>query len=78
MSMLTSLTSVASASCIVWSLAACSSGPPKPAVPDGLHRVPVNRLPPVPDGATEVPHAEHATPPLVPDLPAAPDVGDRS
>ncbi len=31
----------------------CSSGPPKPVLPDGLHRVPVNsmpinRVPPVP------------------------------
>jgi hypothetical protein len=78
MSMLTSLTSLALAGCIVWSLAACSSGPPKPALPDGLHRVPVNRVPPVPDGATEGPPVEHATKPPVPDLPTAPDVGDRS
>jgi hypothetical protein len=31
----------------------CSDSPPKPVLPDGLHRVPVNRVPPVPpsDGA---------------------------
>ncbi|PVX83236.1 hypothetical protein C7402_107142 [Paraburkholderia unamae] len=48
------------AGCIVWSLAACSSSPPKPVLPDGLHRVPVNRVLPVPD------------------VPAAPETGDRS
>ena len=26
----------------------CSSGPPKPVLPDGLHRVPVNSVPPAP------------------------------
>jgi len=26
----------------------CSSGPPKPVLPDGLHRVPINRELPVP------------------------------
>ncbi len=26
----------------------CSGNPPKPVLPDGLHRVPVNRVPPVP------------------------------
>jgi hypothetical protein len=60
--------------CLAWSLAACSSSPPKPVLPDGLHRVPVNRVPPVPDGRTTVP----AAPPSVPDVPAAPDSGDRS
>lgn len=44
----------------------CSSGPPKPVLPDGSHRVPVNRVPPVPD----VPGA--------PNPPASPDAGDRS
>ncbi|WP_180970592.1 hypothetical protein [Burkholderia sp. WAC0059] len=31
----------------------CSGNPPKPVLPDGLHRVPVNHVPPVPpsDGA---------------------------
>lgn len=26
----------------------CSENPPKPVLPDGSHRVPVNRVPPVP------------------------------
>jgi hypothetical protein len=26
----------------------CMSGPPKPVLPDGSHRVPVNQVPPVP------------------------------
>lgn len=26
----------------------CSGSPPKPVLPDGSHRVPVNRVPPVP------------------------------
>lgn len=26
----------------------CSGNPPKPVLPDGSHRVPVNRIPPVP------------------------------
>ncbi|MDS0858632.1 hypothetical protein NUV25_13040 [Burkholderia pseudomultivorans] len=67
MSMLTSLTLTV---CLIWSLAACSSGPPKPVLPDGLHRVPVNRVPPVPDVPTAMPAA--------PELPASPAVGDRS
>ncbi|WP_080440042.1 hypothetical protein [Burkholderia ubonensis] len=67
MSLLTSLTLVV---CVAWSQAACSSGPPKPVLPDGLHRVPVNRVPPVPDVPTTVPAA--------PDQPALPDAGDRS
>lgn len=25
----------------------CVSGPPKPVLPDGSHRVPINRVPPV-------------------------------
>jgi hypothetical protein len=29
-------------------LAACSGNPPKPVLPDGLHRVPVNRIPSAP------------------------------
>lgn len=44
----------------------CTSSPPKPVLPDGSHRVPVNRVPPVPDV------------PAAPNLPASPDVGDRS
>lgn len=26
----------------------CSGSPPRPVLPDGLHRVPVNHVPPVP------------------------------
>lgn len=63
-------TSLILAGCFAWSLAACSSGPPTPVLPDGLHRVPVNRVPPVPDVPTTVPAA--------PDRPASPDAGDRS
>ncbi|PYE25424.1 hypothetical protein C7410_1041 [Paraburkholderia silvatlantica] len=44
MSISTSLTSVTLAGCLAWSLVACSSSPPKPVLPDGLHRVPVNRV----------------------------------
>ena len=44
----------------------CASGPPKPVLPDGSHRVPVNRIPPVPDV------------PVVPNLPISQDAGDRS
>jgi hypothetical protein len=29
-------------------LSGCSSEPPKPVLPDGSHRVPVNRVPPTP------------------------------
>ncbi|MBB5415831.1 hypothetical protein QF001_006902 [Paraburkholderia youngii] len=68
------LTSLALACCVAWSLAACSSGSTKPMLPDGLHRVPVNRVPPVPD----VPTAAPATVPAVPDRHASPDAGDRS
>jgi len=57
------LTSLMLAGCLAWSLAACSSGPPKPVLPDGLHRVPVNHVPPVP---------------AAPDLPVPPDAGDGS
>jgi len=44
----------------------CSSGPPKPVLPDGLHRVPVNstavnRVPPVPAASVS---------PALPDAPA--------
>lgn len=63
-------TSLILAGCFAWSLAACSSGPPKPVSPDGLHRVPINGLPPVPDVPTTVPAA--------PDQPALPGAGDRS
>lgn len=29
-------------------ISGCSGSAPKPALPDGLHRVPVNRVPPAP------------------------------
>ena len=64
------LTSFTLAGCLAWSLAACSSGSPKPVLPDGLHRVPVNRVPPVSDLPTMVPTA--------PRQHAFPDAGDRS
>jgi hypothetical protein len=64
------LTSLALACCVAWSLAGCSSGPTKPVLPDGLHRVPVNRVPPVPDAPATVPAA--------PDQHACSDAGDRS
>ena len=67
MSMLSALTL---AGCLAWSLAACSSGPPKPVLPDGLHRVPINQVLPVPGRPTTVPTA--------PNQPVLPDVGDRS
>lgn len=67
MSMLSALTL---AGCLAWSLAACSSGPPTPVLPDGLHRVPVNRVPLAPDVPTTVPAA--------PDRATSPDAGDRS
>jgi hypothetical protein len=67
-------TSLILAGFIAWSLAACSSSPPKPVLPDGLHRVPVNRLPPVPDTPAVVPAASSP----VSDAPAASDTGDRS
>ncbi|WP_322104056.1 hypothetical protein [Paraburkholderia sp. J41] len=78
MSMPTSLTSVALAGCLAWSLAACSSVPPKPVLPDGLHRVPVNRVPPVPEVPNVAPDVALTTPPVVADPPTLPDTGDRS
>jgi hypothetical protein len=33
--------------CLVSLIGACSANPPKPVLPDGLHRVPVNRVLPV-------------------------------
>ncbi|CAN7451428.1 hypothetical protein LJR034_002860 [Caballeronia sp. LjRoot34] len=43
--------------CLVMLIESCSGNPPKPVLPDGSHRVPVNRVPPVPpvtptDGAS--------------------------
>ncbi|MEW6342054.1 MAG: hypothetical protein AB1704_15440 [Pseudomonadota bacterium] len=38
-------------------ISGCSSDPPKPVLPDGSHRVPVNRelpVPPVPSAASTV------------------------
>jgi len=71
-------TSLILAGCLAWSLAACSSGPPKPVLPDGLHRVPVNRVPPVPDVPNAVPTVAPVATPPVPELHAAPDSGDPS
>jgi len=34
--------------CLVIPIESCSGNPPKPVLPDGAHRVPVNRVPPVP------------------------------
>ncbi|RQS69178.1 hypothetical protein DID96_17540 [Burkholderia sp. Bp8963] len=42
-------TSLILAGCLAWSLSACSSGPPLPVLPDGLHRMPINRVPPALD-----------------------------
>lgn len=69
------LRSVVSAGCLAWSLAACS-GPLKPVLPDGLHRVPVNRMMPVPD----VPASEQPVPAVPPsqNLPASSVAGGRS
>ncbi|EDT04222.1 hypothetical protein BamIOP4010DRAFT_2270 [Burkholderia ambifaria IOP40-10] len=53
--------------CLAWSLTACSSGRPVPVLPDGLHRVPVNRVLPVLDSPTTVP--------TVPDRPVSHDGG---
>lgn len=70
------LTSIVLAGCLVWSLAACSSGPSKPVLPDGLHRVPVNRILPVPEVPTSVLPATAA--PVSQDLPASSGAGVRS
>ncbi|MBN3787514.1 hypothetical protein [Burkholderia sp. Ac-20353] len=59
-------TSLILAGCLAWSLCACSSGPPLPVLPDGLHREPINRLPPAPDA------------PRVPAERESLDAGDRS
>ncbi|MGU7811647.1 hypothetical protein [Burkholderia sp. AW49-1] len=66
---MSTLSALMLAGCLAWSLTACSSGPPKPALPDGLHRVPINRVPPVPDKPTTVPTA--------PSQPVSPDGGAR-
>jgi hypothetical protein len=71
-------TSLILAGCMAWSLTACSSGPPKPVLPDGLHRVPVNRVPPVPVVSHATPAAAPAASSSVPDAPAVSDTGDRS
>jgi hypothetical protein len=34
--------------CLAILIDACSGNPAKPVLPDGSHRVPVNRVPPVP------------------------------
>ncbi|CAM2187957.1 type IV secretion system protein VirB7 [Paraburkholderia sacchari] len=58
------------AGCLAWSMAGCSSGPPKPALPDGLHRVPINRVYPVPDVPPAVP--------VAPDRSVSSDAGEPS
>ena len=70
------LTSIVLTGCLALSLTACSSGSPHPVLPNGLHRVPVNRVPPVP----EVPTPDVPVPaaPVSPDLPASPGDGARS
>lgn len=38
-------------------ISGCSSGPPKPVLPDGSHRMPINRelpVPPAPSAASTV------------------------
>jgi hypothetical protein len=63
------LTSLTLACCVAWSVAACSGGLPKPLSPDGLHRVPVNRIQPVPGTPVTTPVASEPS--------ASPDAGDR-
>jgi len=70
------LTSIVLAGCLAWSLAACSSGPSKPVLPDGLHRVPVNRILPVPEVPTSELPATAA--PVSQNLPAPSGAGVRS
>ena len=70
------LASIVLAGCLAWSLAACSSGAPKPVLPDGLHRVPVNRILPVPEAPTSVLPASAASASEY--LPASSGAGARS
>ncbi|SEA59998.1 hypothetical protein [Paraburkholderia sartisoli] len=42
------LTVTVLAVCLVMLAESCSGNPPEPILPDGSHRVPVNRVPPVP------------------------------
>ncbi|MFT4505110.1 hypothetical protein [Caballeronia sp. 15711] len=42
-------------SCLVILIESCSANPPKPVLPDGSHRVPVNRVPPVPPASPAPP-----------------------
>jgi hypothetical protein len=58
------------------SLAACSSGPPKLMLPDGLHRVPVNSIPPVPNA--QIPEVPVPAVLVSPDLPVSSGAGVRS
>jgi hypothetical protein len=53
------LSSVLSISSVIL-ISACSSGPPKPVLPDGSQRVPVNQVPP--DPAASAPAALPAGP----------------
>jgi hypothetical protein len=56
---MSALASIVLTACLVWTLAACSSGSSKLLLPDGLHRVPVNRVLPTPD----VSASENSVPP---------------
>jgi hypothetical protein len=47
-------------------ISGCASGPPKPALPDGSHRVPVNSVPV--NGVPPVPASSVS--PALPDAPA--------
>jgi hypothetical protein len=51
-------------------ISGCSSGPPKPLLPDGSHRVPVNSVPVnrMPNGMPPVPASSVS--PALPDAPA--------
>jgi hypothetical protein len=70
------LASIVLTVCLAWSLAACSGGPSKPVLPDGLHRVPVNRVLPVPEAPTSMLPAPAAS--ASSDLPPSPGAGARS
>ncbi|CAG4895402.1 hypothetical protein R52603_01974 [Paraburkholderia saeva] len=69
------LASIVLTGCLAWSLSSCSSGPSKPVLPDGLHRVPVNRILPVPEAPTSVLPAPAAS--ASQDLPASSGAGAR-
>jgi len=52
-------------------ISGCASGPPKPALPDGSHRVPVNSVPVNSTPVNRVPPVPAASvSPALPDAPA--------